>query len=98
MKEAVADLACPFLRNQVDIEAVIIRNALRRERIFRPRLDILSFPEEYLCERYRFSSNSLIYLNNILRPHITNLTHRGHVKLQILLKNVKKCEWVEHCQ
>ncbi|KAK0132452.1 putative nuclease HARBI1 [Merluccius polli] len=49
----------------------MIRNALRRERIFRPRLDVLSFPEEYLFQRYRFSSNSIIYLNNILRPYIT---------------------------
>ena len=68
---------CPFLRNPLDIEAVIIRNALRRERIFRPRLDVLSFPESFLFERYRFSSATIIYLNHILRPYITNLTHRG---------------------
>ena len=68
---------CPFLRNPLDIEAVIIRNALRRERIFRPRLDILSFPESFIFERYRFSSATIIYLNHILRPYITNLTHRG---------------------
>ncbi|XP_059212521.1 putative nuclease HARBI1 [Centropristis striata] len=68
---------CPFLRNPIDIEAVLIRNVLRRERIFRPRLDVLSFPEDFLFERYRFSSNSIIYLNNLLRPYITNLTHRG---------------------
>ncbi|KAK0142220.1 putative nuclease HARBI1 [Merluccius polli] len=68
---------CPFIRNPLDIEAVIIRNALRRERIFRPRLDVLSFPEEYIFQRYRFSSNTIIYLNHILRPYITNLTHRG---------------------
>ncbi|KAK0155982.1 putative nuclease HARBI1 [Merluccius polli] len=52
-------------------------NALRRERVFRPRLDILSFPEAFLFERYRFSSATIIYLNHILRPYITNLTHRG---------------------
>ena len=68
---------CPFIRNTIDIEAVIIRDALRRERIFRPRLDVLSFPEEYLFQRYRFSSATIIYLNHILRPYITNLTHRG---------------------
>ena len=45
---------CPFIRNPIDVEAVIIRNALRSERIFRPRLDVLSFPEEYLFECYRF--------------------------------------------
>ena len=77
---------CPFIPNPIDIEAQLIRNALRRERIFRPRLDVLSFPEEYLFERYRFSSNSIIYLDNILRPYITNLTHRGRVltSLQML--------------
>ena len=68
---------CPFLRDPLDIEAVIIHNALRRERIFRPRLDVLSFPESFLFERYHFSSATIIYLNHILRPYITNLTHRG---------------------
>ena len=68
---------CPFIRNTIDIEGVIIRNALRRERIFRPRLDVLSFPEECLFQRYRFSSATIIYLNHILRPYIINLTHRG---------------------
>ncbi|KAK0132300.1 Dihydropyridine-sensitive L-type skeletal muscle calcium channel subunit alpha-1 [Merluccius polli] len=42
-----------------------------------PKLDVLSFPEEYIFQRYHFSSNSIIYLNHILRPYITNLTHRG---------------------
>ena len=68
---------CPFLPNPIEIKAVLIRNTLRRERIFLPRLDVLSFPEEYLFERKRFSSNSIIFLDNILRPYITNLTHRG---------------------
>ncbi len=80
------DMACPFIPNPIDIEAQIIRDALRRERIFRPRLDILSFPDEYLFERYRFSRNSIIYLDNLLRPYISNLTHRGRAltSLQIL--------------
>ncbi len=79
-------MACPFIPNPIDIEAQIIRDALRRERIFRPRLDILSFPDEYLFERYRFSRNSIIYLDNLLRPYISNLTHRGRAltSLQIL--------------
>ncbi|KAK0152189.1 putative nuclease HARBI1 [Merluccius polli] len=68
---------CPFLRNPIDVEAVIILNALRCERIFRPRLDISSFPEAFLFESYRFSSATIIYLNHILRPYISNLTHRG---------------------
>ncbi|XP_036408036.1 putative nuclease HARBI1 [Megalops cyprinoides] len=72
-------MGCPFMRNPTDIEAQLIRPALSHERVLRPRLDILSFPDEHLIERYRFSSQSLTYLNNILRPFIGNITQRGHV-------------------
>ena len=72
-----ADMDSPFIPNPIDIEAQIIRNALHCERIFQSNLEVLSFPEEYVFERYRFSSNSIIYLESILRPHITNRTHRG---------------------
>ncbi|KAK0144193.1 BRCA1-A complex subunit RAP80 [Merluccius polli] len=44
----------------------------------RPRLDVLSFPDEYLFQRFRFSASSIIYLNNIVIPHIVHMTHRGH--------------------
>ncbi|XP_053196475.1 putative nuclease HARBI1 [Scomber japonicus] len=71
-------MACPFLEEPVDVEAQILRRNLRRERIIRPRLDVLSFPDEYLFERFRFSATSIIYLNNILSPHISHMTHRGH--------------------
>ncbi|KAL4009681.1 hypothetical protein ACER0C_003533 [Sarotherodon galilaeus] len=71
-------MACPFLEEPVDVEAQILRRALRRERVIRARLDILSFPDDFLCERYRFSAQSIIYLNNILRPYIAHVTHRGH--------------------
>ena len=81
-----ADMDYLFIPNLIDIEAQLIPNALRRERIFRPRLDVVSIPEEILFESYRFSSNSIIYLENILQPHITNLTHCGRAltSLQIL--------------
>ncbi|KAK0144272.1 putative nuclease HARBI1 [Merluccius polli] len=62
---------CPFIRNPLDIEAVIIRNALRCERIFRPRLDRNIFSNATAFHP------TLIYLNHILRPYITNLTHCG---------------------
>ncbi|XP_039899154.1 putative nuclease HARBI1, partial [Simochromis diagramma] len=71
-------MACPFLEEPVDVEAQILRRALRRERVIRARLDILSFPDDFLCERYCFSAQSIIYLNNILRPNIAHVTHRGH--------------------
>lgn len=71
-------MGCPFIGNPIDIEVQLIRAALRRERVLRPRVDIFSLPDEYLTERYRFSSQSLTYLNNILRPFIGNIHHRGH--------------------
>ncbi|KAK0131201.1 IQ calmodulin-binding motif-containing protein 1 [Merluccius polli] len=43
---------------------------LRRERIIiiRPRLDVLSFPDEYLFERFHFSASSIIYLKQYSQP------------------------------
>lgn len=69
-------MACPFDERPIDIGAQIIR-AIHRERIIRPRLDILAFPEDFLLERYRFSRDSLLYLNNLLQPYIANVTNRG---------------------
>ncbi|MGH0183452.1 UNVERIFIED_CONTAM: hypothetical protein FKN15_022251 [Acipenser sinensis] len=74
----VSDMACPFIEKPVDIEAQILRRNLRRERVIRPRLDVLSFPDDHLFERYSFSAQSIIHLNNILSPHIVHMTHRGH--------------------
>ena len=74
----MADMACPFIEEPVDVEAQILLINLRRERVIRPRLDVLSFPDEYLFERFRFSASCIIYLNNILSPHIAHMTHRGH--------------------
>ncbi|XP_056453570.1 putative nuclease HARBI1 isoform X2 [Gadus chalcogrammus] len=71
-------MACPFIEEPVDVEAQILRRNLHRERIIRPRLDVLSFPDEYLFERFRFSASSIIYINDILSPHIAHMTHRGH--------------------
>ncbi|XP_062286964.1 putative nuclease HARBI1 [Scomber scombrus] len=71
-------MAYPFLEEPVDVEAQILRRNLRRERIIRPRLDVLSFPDEYLFKRFCFSASSIIYLNNILSPHLVHMTHRGH--------------------
>uniref|UniRef100_UPI003AABDD83 putative nuclease HARBI1 n=1 Tax=Centroberyx gerrardi TaxID=166262 RepID=UPI003AABDD83 len=36
-----------------------------------------AYPPEYLRERYRFSRESIIYLNSLLQPHISNITHCG---------------------
>ncbi|XP_061576134.1 putative nuclease HARBI1 [Cololabis saira] len=70
-------MAFPFDEGRIiDREAQIVR-AIHRERVIRPRYDILSFPDEHLRERYRFSAESLLYLNNLLHPYIENVTHRG---------------------
>ena len=71
-------MACPFLREPVDVEAAILRRNLREERLLRPRLDILSFPDNFLHDRYSFSAQSIIYLEHLLRPHVNCQTHRGH--------------------
>ena len=76
-------MAYPILEDPADIEAQIIRQALRRERVIRPRLDILSLPDEYLRELYRFSSQSIRYLDNILKPYISNITHRGSARTSL---------------
>ena len=60
-------MACPYIANDIDPEVALLRRELglnlRCERILRPRLDVLTFPEEFLIERYRFSRESIIYLN-----------------------------------
>ena len=84
-------MACPFLEEPVDVEAQILRRNLSRERIIRPRLDVLSFPDEYLFECFRFSAPSIIYLNNILRPHIAHMTHRGNALSSEQILCVARC-------
>lgn len=69
---------CPFLAEPVDAEAQILFRNLSQERIIRPQLDTLLFPDEYLFERFHFSAPSIIYLNNILSPHIAHITNCGH--------------------
>ena len=69
-------MACPFDERPVDIGTQIIR-AIHRERLIRPRLEILAYPDYFLLEGYRFSRKSLIYLNSLLQPYIANTTNRG---------------------
>ncbi|KAJ4929712.1 hypothetical protein JOQ06_018734 [Pogonophryne albipinna] len=70
-------MTSPFVDDIVELEARILRGALRRVRIFRDRLNPLAFSEEYLYERYRFSSEGLTYLCQLLEPYIANATHRS---------------------
>ncbi|XP_034093073.1 putative nuclease HARBI1 [Gymnodraco acuticeps] len=68
-------MTSPFVDDTVELEARILRGALRRVRIFRDRLNPLAFSEEYLYEKYRFSSEGLTYLCQLLEPYIANATH-----------------------
>lgn len=72
-------MACPFVEDPVDEEALLLRRELRirREVIHRPRLDTLSFPDNFLFERYRFTSPSITYIHNLIRQDIQNITNRG---------------------
>ncbi len=53
-------MACPFVNEVVDVEAQIIQRLLRQETVIRRRLDVLSFVEEELYEKYCFTSQSFI--------------------------------------
>ncbi|XP_029899991.1 putative nuclease HARBI1 [Myripristis murdjan] len=72
-------MACPFVDDPVDEGAVFLRRELnlRREVVIKPRIDVLAFPDTFLFERYRFTSQSILYIHNLIRPHIRNITHRS---------------------
>ncbi|XP_041671994.1 putative nuclease HARBI1 [Cheilinus undulatus] len=71
-------MARPFLEDVLDEEALIIRRAFGRERVFRDRSDPLVFGDDYLIERYRFSGNGLRYLCRLLGPEIQHQTVFSH--------------------
>ncbi|KAK0150843.1 putative nuclease HARBI1 [Merluccius polli] len=63
----------------VEEGAALLRGELHRpERVIRSRIDVLAFPEHFLFERYRFTSQSIIYIHNLIRPYISNITNRSH--------------------
>lgn len=74
------NMACPFDNDPVDEGAALLRRELniRREMVIRPRIDVLAFPHNYLFELYRFTSQSIIYIHNLIRPYICNITNRSH--------------------
>ncbi|XP_023819873.1 putative nuclease HARBI1 [Oryzias latipes] len=71
-------MACPFLRDVVDEEALVLRRAFRREKVFRDRLDPLAFPDDHLYERCRFSADGIRYLCRLLGPRIKHRTAWSH--------------------
>lgn len=73
-------MACPFDENPIDEGAALLRRELnlRREMVIRSRIDVRAFPDNFLFERYRFISQSINYIHNLIRPHISNITSRSH--------------------
>ncbi|KAM4610062.1 putative nuclease HARBI1 [Polymixia lowei] len=73
------NMAAPFLREvPTDLGAVLIRRAFKRERVLRDRQDPLAKSDNFLVERYRFSREGIIYLTDLLKPHISNSTRRSN--------------------
>ncbi|XP_028304088.1 putative nuclease HARBI1 [Gouania willdenowi] len=70
-------MACPFLEDIIDQEALMLRRAFRRERVFRDRSDPLAFTDDYLYERYRFSADGIRYLCRLLGPRLRHQTARS---------------------
>ncbi|XP_042341398.1 uncharacterized protein LOC121942291 [Plectropomus leopardus] len=40
--------------------------------------NVLAFPDSYLFEWYRFTSQSILYIHNLICPYICNITNRSH--------------------
>nr|XP_029476770.1 putative nuclease HARBI1 isoform X2 [Oncorhynchus nerka] len=70
-------MACPFLRDPIDIGAQVVRKTIRTKRLFKDRQNPLSFSEEYINERYHFSSHCIVYLADLLTPSLSNDTLRS---------------------
>ena len=70
-------MAAPFLRDPVDQGAILVRLAFHTNRVLCNRQDPLFHTDEFLFERYRFSRQGLIYLQDLLGPYIANITRRN---------------------
>ncbi|XP_058617592.1 putative nuclease HARBI1 [Onychostoma macrolepis] len=71
-------MSCLFLREQPVAEgARIIRRAFRINRILRHGQDPLAQRDSVVFERYHFSREGVIYIINLLEPHIKSLTSRS---------------------
>ncbi|XDV19487.1 hypothetical protein PO909_024952 [Leuciscus waleckii] len=71
-------MSCPFLRQEPVAEgARIIRRAFRINRVLRDRQDPLAQRDNLLIERYRFSREGVIYIVNLLEPHVKCSTRRS---------------------
>ena len=64
----------PFVGVPVDLGAPIVQASLRRQRVFRDRIDPLALSDDILYERYRFSSEGIRYLIVLVGPYVGNAT------------------------
>lgn len=67
---------------------MLVHRALRRERVFRDRIDPFDFSDEHLLRYYRFPRRDLLVWCDKLEPHIGPKTRRSHAVptyLQVLL-------------
>ncbi|KAK0151191.1 hypothetical protein N1851_007671 [Merluccius polli] len=87
-------MACPFENDPVDEGAALLHGELniRREMVIRPHIDVLAFPDNYLFERYRFTPQSIIYIHNLIRPYICNISNRNaeHLSKATVCRAVRK--------
>ena len=84
-------MSCPFLRQEPVAEgARIIQRAFRINRVLRDRQDPLAQRDNLLIERYRFSREGLIYIINLLEPHVKSLTRRKREHNGITMNYTRK--------
>lgn len=67
-------MGCPYLDNQIDTDAELVRNALHQAKIFRPRLDVFAFPEEYVITRHHFSQEHYLAVHHLFSVHLRHAT------------------------
>ncbi|KAF1385372.1 hypothetical protein PFLUV_G00107070 [Perca fluviatilis] len=76
-------MACPFIDEVMDKEALILRRAFRRERFFRDRSDPLAFDDSHLYERYRFCGDGIRYLCRLLGfPNVIGALDCTHIRIK----------------
>src|SRR4029434_2060217 len=76
--------------------AILVRLAFHRERVLRDRQDPLLNHDEFLYERYRFSRQGTINLQDLLDPYIANTTGRSRaftVSQTVCIALRSFCEW-----
>ena len=60
------------------VAAYLAGRALRRERRFRDRLDLVALSDNELMKKYRFPRQELILFIEEMDPHLRRMTRRSH--------------------